>query len=120
MSRPFLFGAMRIVILVVALALLLSGCEGDGVEVRDVGDEGSLIGRWYSGELGQMLSFAADGTMVISGEEYVVTLTYRTEGGTIHAQMSDGERLDDMTYSVDGDILTVSSEDRSIEYVRVQ
>jgi hypothetical protein len=111
-SRLFIVRAVGIAILMIGLVFALGGCGGD--------DAGSLVGKWSNEQQEQTIEFKSDGTMSLASDGYTMKFTYQIDGNTVHLVMEGGQAAEDMSYALDGDTLTLTSEEQSLTYNRVE
>ena len=89
--------------------LFISGCSSADKE---------LLGKWEDTTLGIATSeFKEDGTIILDGLE-MIEGTYKTNGDTLIVETEAGEK--ESTYSIDGNLLTITSGDGEIvEFERI-
>jgi hypothetical protein len=115
--------------LCLTLVMALAACGGDDAADTTVGvttteaestdgtvEEGvtmdpALVGKWHSvgGEQGGTLEFTSDGRMTATSDdpaEAVMEFTCVAEGGSIMLSVA-GEEVPAVTYSIEGDVLTI-------------
>jgi hypothetical protein len=113
MSRPTtaIVAVVCIAVLVVALALVVGGC----------GSKAGLVGKWYSASEAETVEFAADGKMTVTDDAGGVTnLDYVAADSKL--TLSAGGQSVEVTYTIDGDTLSVSDPDTQepVAYERVK